>query len=144
MTILKAGLYYIGDPCYVFNKSWDKFLDAKDKSEDNQVFNDIPFFAAYLSQDLTQSDNYGNTYPIDSVTIGCIPVGMLLVDKETSVEEINKNMKNKEKFFGQIVKFDKSFVCSDEGTHIQIGHFVIGCVEEHGMQRGMQRGGCKY
>lgn len=129
MTTLKAGFYFIGDPCYAFNKSWDKFLEAKEERKDNQLFNELPFFATYLSQDLSQADNWGNDYPVDSLTIGCIPVAMLLIDKAITIKEVNIAMTDEHEFFGQIVEFKKPFSCSNEGTYIRIGHFEIGRVE---------------
>jgi len=115
---LKAGTYYIGDPCYVFNESWEDFVKAKDSEEQN--FKGYDFFACYINQDRSDMDNRGNTYPFDSVTLSALPVELLNIDNVETVKSVTESEKNGETFFARIITFKNDFVCEKHDDYIMI------------------------
>ena len=80
---LPAGIYYVGDLCYVVDDGeWKKYCSRSFPFDDyNEV---VGIFqassgASYaqfgtMYGDGTYLDNYGNKYPVDSGSIGCVPI----------------------------------------------------------------------
>jgi hypothetical protein len=124
---MRAGKYYIGDLCYVMdNDEWkqvckrtiqgERFVDGEFR------FNDGREFAIYSTAygDGEYNDYYGNSYSVDSGTIGCIKVEDIKANKYDDIERL-----------GAIVDFETDFVTSGgrgtkgwDGT-IQFGHIAI-------------------
>ena len=141
-TTLPAGLYYVGDLCYIINdKLWSELLDdtgyfgMKDpytdegvEPEDNDgyfTFRSFQFFASGTAHgDGTYKDEQGKKYAVDSGTIGAFPLECLpyksqqdllayVLDKKSGVNP--KNVWQGEALeYGdaQIVKFDRPFTCT--------------------------------
>ena len=80
---LPAGIYYVGDLCYVVDDDeWKEYCSRSFPfDDDNEV---VGIFqassgASYaqfgtMYGDGTYLDNYGNKYPVDSGSIGCVPI----------------------------------------------------------------------
>jgi len=107
---LKKGIYYVGDPCYIFEKSWMKVLtDTNYLRDTNSKIFGKDFFAhgtCYGDGFYLDDSNKGRHYAVDSGMIGVIPIQLILKDKVFTKEEINKkdNM--------HIIIFEKDFECS--------------------------------
>jgi len=78
---MKAGTYYIGDPCYVFKYENKVFSDAIrrmfTKEEHAISFQHKKrkcFIAKTAYGDGHYRDNLGNMYPVDAGMLGAIPV----------------------------------------------------------------------
>ena len=76
---MKAGTYYIGDLCYVFNQEdWDEVYALTTKGykleEGEFELSDGRKFAIYNTAygDGEYRDQFGNRYSVDSGTIGCV------------------------------------------------------------------------
>lgn len=81
---LPAGKYFIGDPCYVIaEKKWSKFCDlmfdgSSDLREEIKFeFENQPIVAMSTAYgDGTFYDNHGNSYGVDSGTLGLTPISL--------------------------------------------------------------------
>lgn len=114
----KAGTYYIGDPCYIFNKSWDQILEQTDYFLSESVenifgFNCLVGGTAY--GDGTYFDNYGRKYWVDAGLIGILPVELLGIDKCYTKEQIETEEGM------HIITFE-----SDFKAWVSNGHFYFG------------------
>ena len=72
-----AGKYYLGDPCYSFDKNWGEVLDSSDffqKPYEKNGLIAIGFSTAY--GDGRYNDQFGNEYPVDAGMIGLVQVGL--------------------------------------------------------------------
>lgn len=117
---MKAGTYFVGDPCYVINdKEWHIYLDACDYGNinpfqfnghsawvDNTAFGDGVYY-----------DQHGNQFPVDSGLIGVTPIEVC------DQAEVNNAL---ERQLGVIISPEKDFStsCSDKGT-FYIGNMII-------------------
>ncbi|KLU62348.1 hypothetical protein CEB3_c13920 [Peptococcaceae bacterium CEB3] len=74
----KAGRYYVGDLCYVV-KDWHQLLTDTDYfRNENCTFKDQPIFVAKTTYgDGTYSDQYSRVYPVDTGSIGIVPVELI-------------------------------------------------------------------
>jgi hypothetical protein len=114
---LKAGKYYVGDPCYIFDKSWDKII------QDTSCFtNDIQFIegeqvliggTAY--GDGSYVDNNGFEYGVDAGVIGILPVSLFDLDRRYDGE----------KMLGNIITFDNDFEATIENGIFDFGDIHI-------------------
>lgn len=119
---LPAGKYFIGDLCYVLeaDDEWDEVCDltiSGNKNLDGEfILKDGRRFAMYGTAygDGVYDDNYGNSYPVDSGTIGCI----LMSDIPTIDEERASKM-------GAIVEFHGEFTTFVQGGTLAFGHIRI-------------------
>lgn len=132
MTKLKAGTYYIGDPCYAFQgDDWNKILDENDYFNAEECsFKNIPLFAVSTKHgDGCYEDQYGNEYPVDAGLIGCVPIELCNFGEGIAVIEgrffDNRGIENFKFVPGKIHTFDSEFVCSEENGMIEIGDFFI-------------------
>ena len=118
--MMKPGIYYVGDLCYVLHDEWDEFcnLTINGISLLSGEFNlkDGRRFASYCTQygDGTYKDYQGREYGVDAGLIGCI----LLSDIDLS---------NDENFIrcGNIVEFSGDFNTSESEGKITFGNVVI-------------------
>ena len=122
LETLPAGTYYIGDPCYIFEKSWMELLNATDYLSDGLfTFRGFTGFASntMYGDGLYHGSPMGRI-PVDAGLIGCLPVEMLEIDQKVTAEEIVADE------IGIIVTFEKPFVVDrdDDGT-FQFGNIHI-------------------
>jgi hypothetical protein len=117
--ILPAGEYYIGDPCYIFYNSWDDILGVTGMFDnDISKYKGFRFFVGQTAYgDGMYLDNYGKEYPVDAGLIGILDIEMLRIDNRIQKEEIKE--------FGNIVSFDKEFLCIIEEGYFKFGNIEI-------------------
>lgn len=109
--MMKAGMYYIGDLCYVLdNKDWDEVceltIDGHKCLSGEFQFKDGRRFAMYNTKfgDGVYQDQFGNRYCVDSGSIGCILIG-----------HTSKSLLNIEQL-GAVVEMKHDFdTCSSDG-----------------------------
>jgi hypothetical protein len=126
--MMQAGKYYVGDLCYVLDDDeWDEvcsiIIQGNKVIDGEFVLEDGREFAIYSTAygDGEYNDYYGNSYSVDSGSIGCI-----------KIEDI-KNVKDKIdiKLLGATVDFEIDFVTGGgRGTKdwngiIQFGRIAI-------------------
>jgi hypothetical protein len=118
---LKKGLYYIGDPCYIFDKSWDKVLKQTDYFEntDNLLFGESFAGGGTAHGDGSYYDNYDNEYFVDAGLLSCLPVSLLEIDKVYTIEDVQKG----EGF--HIIEFKEDFEAYCDNGYFEFGHISI-------------------
>jgi len=83
--IMKAGYYYIGDPCYVVpDEDWGEFVTATFEHEFEDGSNPFQFkgnncwvHGTYFGDGVYQ-DELGIEYPVDSGCIGLVEISMFM------------------------------------------------------------------
>lgn len=120
---LKAGKYWIGDPCYVlgegqFGFDWDKFCSACFKDDptgrlnegvvDHQGIRFAHFGTAY--GDGCYGDQFGNSYGVDAGCLACIPAAFV---------------RDEDAGLGTFHQFDNDFDCEYDEGKIIFGHVEI-------------------
>jgi hypothetical protein len=114
---LAAGIYYIGDLCYVLSNRWDEFcdltIDGNNCKEGAFTMADgtqfVTFGTAY--GDGTYLDQEGNEYPVDAGLIGCV-----LADKVDSDARLS---------LGKVHTFENDVWAYSDGTVLTFGHVSI-------------------
>lgn len=110
-----AGKYFVGDLCYVMtNEQWDRVCmhDIIEGITDTGLNFAIE---STMYGDGTYSDQFCNSYSVDSGTIGCIQWDESLTHKYGArLREL-----------GAIVDFDKDFEVYKSSGMIHIGHIGI-------------------
>ena len=119
--LFKSGLYFIGDPCYLFDKSWDNVLDQTgyfDKDIKDQRINGLEVAAGSTAYgDGEYTDNDGHTYSVDAGLIGILPIELTKLDNKYDLAYL--------KSFGRIVNFGKDFEVDIEGGTFLFGDIFI-------------------
>lgn len=86
--ILPAGVYWIGDPCYIMSDDkWQVWLDEV-KEADNTMSGEVDGLLCIGLHtewgDGTYNDQYGNEYGVDAGMIGIIPAeGVAITDMDS-------------------------------------------------------------
>jgi len=123
---MKAGKYWVGDPCYVMGDrngfGWGSVIDQTRcfedrgdgefsvKKEDGAEIKIAAFGTCY--GDGVYGDNFDNRYGVDAGLIGCVPVEAI----DLNAEALR---------LGTVHEFPEDFVCSeDEGT-LTFGHVIV-------------------
>jgi hypothetical protein len=119
-VLMPAGVYYVGDLCYVLrDDDWDEAVElftgnddfgcveGKFTLQDGRQF--VSFNTAF--GDGAYFDQYGGKYDVDSGCIGCIRVKDL-------TERIPDDG-------CRVIHFDQDFVCSTNGEILRIDHLRI-------------------
>jgi hypothetical protein len=120
--MMNAGVYYIGDICYVMtDDEWDEVCELT--IQDNQcvsgefTLKDGRKFAMYNTMygDGSYYDQHGNEYSVDSGTLGCILYSDIRADKYDDIREL-----------GTIVEITEDFTTgfNDDGV-VMIGPIHI-------------------
>lgn len=118
MEKLKKGKYYVGDPCYLFDKSWSKVLTETkyfQSEEIIKIFNKDCIVGNTADGDGSYFDNHGRKYYVDTGFIGVIPVSLIEVDNRTSLKEIDMSAGM------HIITFEEDFNVS-----VFYGRFLFG------------------
>jgi hypothetical protein len=118
-TTLKKGVYFIGDPCYMFDGSWGKILEGTDYFQaENQIINKKKVFCDGTAYgDGCYFDQDGNEYGVDAGLLGALPISLLKVDNKYTKDELSR--------LGRIVKFDADFDCESDKGVFDFGHIHI-------------------
>lgn len=115
---LPGGKYYIGDPCYIIDNSrWDEFIEQFWGEDPRNPRGKFDFdglwccvFNTLHGDGIYNLEPEGLMLPVDSGTIGAIPVGLI-----TSGRVLEHTL----------VKFDEPFMCQEvSGTLYFGGHKV--------------------
>ena len=119
---MPAGKMYVGDLCYVMHDCWDEVCDLLFANRNDHNCNQGEFnlkdgrrFAIFNTSygDGTYYSNVpGQSFPVDSGSIGCI----LVSDIKDETADIND---------GCVVDFDKDFECDSDGSTLTFGHIEI-------------------
>lgn len=119
--MMKAGKYYVGDLCYVFNdEDWNQIckiiidghscLQGEFNLAENRRF--AIFNTAY--GDGEYEDQNGHSYSVDAGSIGCTLVDNISADKYENLLDL-----------GNIVEFKEDFNVYERDGKIFIGHLEI-------------------
>lgn len=121
---MKKGTYYIGDPCYLFDKSWSEVLNETgffSPDLDGECFLRGKLVAAGSTAhgDGSYKDNEGRGYWVDSGMIGILPI---------SLEKIDNIFREGNPFKDQgahVIKFDTEFTVEISDGIFKFGSIVI-------------------
>ena len=110
---IQPGKYYLGDPCYSLNESWDFFLKQTDcfrKSSIAEV--DGHQILAFKTKwgDGSYRSNTGRVFYVDAGMIGLVPI-------ELSQE--------KEPFNSMVIEFSEPTLCKSVKGKLYFGRVVI-------------------
>lgn len=110
---LPPGKYYIGDPCYVFEVSWDAVLSETDYfTNERQTIKGVPVFGgptAYGDGVYLGSDGFD--YSVDAGLLAAIPVE--LIEDETGAA------------FGTVVDAPSGLECANHAGAFTFGPISI-------------------
>lgn len=112
---MKAGRYFLGDPCYVItSEKWREVCDKSSKSDIFEISNIELFMSGTKYGDGSYEDNFGNEYGVDSGTLGCIPL-QLCQRKDlvfSDVYDVPQIVKNSNGYtVGYVFNFEYDFEC---------------------------------
>lgn len=113
---LPAGTYFIGDPCYCFDKSWSKVLNETDYySEPYKTDKGISMAFNTAYGDGLYEDWFGGRYPVDAGLIGATDIR--LVERSYKGEKLEK--------IGRVVEFKEEFEINSKNGILSFGKFKI-------------------
>ncbi|MEW6613961.1 MAG: hypothetical protein AB1401_00595 [Thermodesulfobacteriota bacterium] len=118
---MKKGTYYIGDPGYVFDESWEDFLEETEYCEDGiyEYTGEMVCVGKTAYGDGAYYDMQRRRYAVDSGSLGILPVSLLEMDNIETVESI------KSKCFSHIVEMKEDFDCNVKNGVFRFGNIVI-------------------
>lgn len=118
---LNKGLYYVGDPCYIFNESWDKVLNETDFFENTNtlLFGEKFIGGGTAHGDGSYFDNFGREYFVDAGLLSCLPISLLEIDNVYTVDQV----KEREGF--HIIEFTEDFEVYCDSGYFEFGHITI-------------------
>lgn len=119
--MMKAGKYYVGDLCYVFNdEDWNQIckiiIDGHSCLEGEFNLPDGRRFAIFNTAygDGEYEDQNGHSYSVDAGSIGCTLDDNISADKYEDLTQL-----------GNIVEFEEDFNVYEKNGVIYIGHLEI-------------------
>lgn len=115
----KKGKYYIGDPCYVFEKSWSDVLHKTDYFRENKLFGKTICGGGTVHGDGIYQDGEARDYGVDAGLIAILPISLLKIDNKETVESVNKSD------LMHIIHFKEDFEAWCENGKFQFGHIEI-------------------
>lgn len=124
---MPAGVYYVGDLCYVMDDDeWDDFclltIQGTNCLDGEFTMPDGRKFATFGTKwgDGEYYDQFGNTYGVDAGLIGCIKLSDIKANKNSDIERL-----------GAVHTFPEAFTTyggdndREWNGKIRIGHVVI-------------------
>jgi hypothetical protein len=125
--MMPAGLYYVGDLCYVMHEVWDEvcgimFNQSATGNDGEFTLKDGRRFAVYGTRwgDGSYKDQFGHSYSVDAGIIGCILDSDIDYLAESSWGSVNDHDG------GQLIEFTREFRTGIiDGSVIEIGHIMI-------------------
>lgn len=121
--LFKAGVYFVGDPCYLFKESWLEFVSEVFNSDINDGrFEYKGFQVCVLSTahgDGEYLDNFEREYSVDSGLIGVLPIDLVSVDNRVTSDSLQGNPHM------HVVTFEYDFTCSSENGLLKFGNIEI-------------------
>lgn len=143
---IPAGMYYVGDPCYVFEDGddWDVILDASSDFTTPMIKHMGhavgAFDTAYGDGCYTGAapDEREFEFPVDSGLVGFVAIGLL---KPAFVAELQTG----DEKCGMLVNFAEPWTASswDDGI-VRIGHIFIDTTRNNEGVEWEQSSGCEY
>jgi hypothetical protein len=110
----KKGIYYIGDPIYLFSENWDEVLEETNSF--NEKLNGYTVAGGETSFGNGQyEDNFGRKYGVNSGILAILPSDVVDIKKIYSIEK-SKIM--------HLVEFEEDF-----NVEIDDGIFIFGEVQ---------------
>ena len=115
----KAGIYYVGDLCYVLSDRWDEFcsltIAGNDVLDGTFVMKDGTVFYTHCTMygDGTYHDQNGRAYGVDAGLIGVVSIDDIDEDSIDTIEG------------GVVTLFEKDFECSYKDGVFYIGDITI-------------------
>lgn len=123
---MPAGTYYIGDLCYVMTRDeWAQCQNLFNPDgnslpvEGYFTLNNKRFASFDTPGDGPYKDQTGNTYSVDSGSIGCILLENIDDSKQADVNPNN------------VFAIDHDFECSSDGSMIYIDNIYINLYEDY-------------
>lgn len=118
---MKSGKYYIGDPCYIFEKLWVDVLKTTNFFTDGEhnLFGKTVFGGATAYGDGSYKDNYGRNYDVDSGLLAIIPAALIAKDKKVTRKQVDKEDGM------HIVEMKEDFTCDVNNGVFRFGDIVI-------------------
>jgi hypothetical protein len=131
---MPAGVYYVGDPCYVlserFGYSWDDVLKKTDYFESSwsgvYEYDGVKMFVSSTAYgDGTYRDSEGRSYDVDAGLLCCILLDTLTEEAQDGAHRIDG-------VNGNIVEFPRDFEPEevDKNGTIDFGPFTIDTGDE--------------
>lgn len=122
---LKKGLYYVGDPCYIFDKSWQDVLKTTNFFRNNtMIFGEDCLIGNTAYGDGTYFDQLKNKYFVDSGSIGILPISLINIDKKKTWQQIHRSD------FMHMHEFTEDFEVSVENGVFKFGNIIINTNQE--------------
>jgi hypothetical protein len=119
---LKKGTYYVGDPCYIFGKSWSDFLNMLRFFGDCdivKVFGEECIAGRTAYGDGSYFDNFGRKYCVDSGLVGILPISLIDKDRVVTLEKIEESK------CMHIIDFSEDFEVSIYNGVFNFGNVII-------------------
>ena len=116
---MPAGVYYIGDLCYILHPHWKEMCELTIKDGDclegEFTLSNGVRFAMYRTKwgDGEFDDQHGNHYPVDSGSIGCVLVKDVMDDEDAWLEGVHPHT------------FTQDFTTGSNKDYLQFGHICI-------------------
>ena len=115
---MKAGTYYIGDPCYVIkDEMWHGWLDGAGLGNNNTVCT-IPH-EEYWAHSTAHGDGCYDGFGVDSGLICVVNAKSDFVDPKNLMEIVH------DMGIGEMHRFKEDFECSYHDGQFQIGDIYI-------------------
>ena len=118
---MKSGKYYVGDPCYIFGKSWHEVLEKTSYFEDGEgTLYGLAYSGGSTAYgDGCYRDNEGRSYAVDAGLLACMPVALLKHDGKYTIKSIAKEKEM------HVIEFPADFECSVKDGVFKFGHITI-------------------
>lgn len=120
--ILPKGKYYVGDPCYIFNKSWDEICTMLFDEGSNlltELYKKPVFIDSTAYGDGIYYDQFSRKYYVDAGLIGCLPISLLRKDSKQTISSVQKHEGM------HIIDFKEDFEVSCYNGVFQFGEIII-------------------
>lgn len=124
-VMMKAGLYYIGDLCYVMHPEWNEFcnitISGQRCLQGKFTLADGREFVTFNTEmgDGVYPTSQGNSLGVDAGLIGCIRVCDIA---DPSVMRAGTSELNKA---GMVIEFKEDFPCYSDGKTLVFGHIQV-------------------
>lgn len=118
---MKKGTYYVGDPCYIFEKSWPEVLNKTGYFSDGEhkLFGKTVFGGGTAYGDGSYRDNFGRSYAVDAGLLAIVPISLLNHDKKMTRKQVEKDDSM------HIIDMKEDFTCEVNNGVFRFGNIVI-------------------
>jgi hypothetical protein len=113
-VIIQAGKYYLGDPCYSINESWNDILKQYKNFKEPLIDVLEGQILAFKTGDGEYPSNAGRKFCVDSGLLGLVPV-----------ELAEKELQGRQVFNSMIVDFREPTLCKKVKGKLYFDRVVI-------------------